>query len=398
MTHRLEGRLTRQGVLTAIAAGTLFLSPALHAQEPQPATVHGHVQNAAGQAVTNGQVKFTTDVHAAYKDEKFSSTADLDKEGNYTAKNLAPGEYYGYVVVADKAADQQHFTVKAGDNSTVDFDMTRADYVAKMTPEEKKALEEFKAKNAATVATNKTIANLNTTISTVRTDIKSPSPNFDKDIADMKQATDQRPTEGLLWAVQGEVFTAQAKKAAATDRANKTSPAQDDAVKTANDNAIASLQKASDLLAAAKPANPEQQATVYNQLGNVYAEAGKPTDATTAFDKAVATMPTKAGQYYYNEAAVMFNAHQDDGALVAANKAIAADPNQPMAYYIKGQELLAKATVDSKGTIVPPPGCVDAYQKYLQLAPDGAQAPAVKDVLTQMGQKVETRYKAPGKK
>ena len=89
---------------------------------------------------------------------------------------------------------------------------------------------------------------------------------------------------------------------------------------------------------------------------------------------------------------------QDDGALVGANKAIAADPNQAMPYYIKGQELLQKATVDTKGQIVPPVGCVDAYQKYLQLAPDGPYAPAVKDVLTQMGQKIETRYKATGKK
>ena len=46
---------------------------------------------------------------------------------------------------------------------------------------------------------------------------------------------------------------------------------------------------------------------------------------------------------------------------------------------------------------MPPPGCVDAYQKYLELAPDGPQAPAVKEVLTSLGQKVETKYKASSK-
>jgi hypothetical protein len=41
---------------------------------------------------------------------------------------------------------------------------------------------------------------------------------------------------------------------------------------------------------------------------------------------------------------------------------------------------------------------VDAYQKYLQLAPDGAHAPAVKEVLASLGEKVDTSYKAGRKK
>ena len=397
MKQSLEKLFTRRRWTSAVATAVLISGSGLWAQE-QPATVHGLVKNPAGQPVTAGQIKFTKDIHTPYKDEKFSNTVDIDKDGNYTAKDLAPGEYFAYVVVGDKTPDQQHFTVKAGDNSTVDFDMSRPDYLAKMTPEEKKAIEEYKAKNAAAVAANKTVANLNATIAAVRTDIKSPTPSFDKDVADMKQATEQRPNEGLLWAVQGEVYAAQAKKAAAADRANKTNPMQDDAVKQAYDNAASSFQKAADLIGTAKTPNPEQQATVYNQLGNVLADSGKSTEAAAAYDKAVSIAPKNAGQYYGNEAAVMFNAHQDDAALAAANKAIAADPNQAMPYYIKGQGLLAKATVDAKGQIVPPPGCVDAYQKYLDLAPDGPQAPAVKDVLTQMGQKINTKYKAPGKR
>lgn len=397
MKHRIEYMLTRGGMRTAVAAAALLTSPMMLAQE-QGATVHGHVKNAAGIDVTEGQVKFTKDIHAPYKEEKFTNTVDVGKDGNYTATGLTPGEYFGYIVVGDKAADQVHFTIKAGDSLTEDFDMSRPDYIAKMTPEEKKALEEYKAKSAAAISGNKVVANLNATITAVRADIKTPTPNFDKDIADMKQATEQRPTEGLLYAVTGEVYFAQGKKQAAADRASKTNPMQDDAVKSAYENAATALQKASDLMGAAAKPNVDQQATVLNQLGNVYAEEGKPTDASAAYDKAVSLQPKSAGTYYYNEAAVMFNAHQDEAALVAADKAIAADPTQPMPYYIKGQELLAKATVDAKGVIVAPPGCVDAYQKYLQLAPDGPQAPAVKEVLTSLGQKVETRYKAPGKK
>ena len=36
--------------------------------------------------------------------------------------------------------------------------------------------------------------------------------------------------------------------------------------------------------------------------------------------------------------------------------------------------------------IVAPPGCIEAYEKYLELAPDGPLAPEVKQVLEGMGQ------------
>ncbi len=397
MNQRLEQIFTRQSMRTAVAGVALLASPMLLAQE-QPAKAHGHVINPAGQPLTSGEVKFTKDLTTPFKDEKFTNTVEIDKDGNYTATGIAPGEYFVYVIQGTSTADRQQVKFAAGEDKTLDFDMTREEYMKGLSPEARKQIEDFKAKNAAATQTNKVIANLNATIQAVRADIKTPTPNFEKDIADMKQATDQRPTEGLLWAVTGEVYFAQGKKQAATDRTNKTNPMQDDVVKTAYDSAANSFQKASDLMGAGAKPNPDQQATVLNQLGNVLAEEGKPSDASAAYDKAVALQPKSAGTYYYNEAAVMFNAHQDEAALTAADKAIAADPNQPMPYYIKGQELLAKATVDSKGVIVAPPGCLDAYQKYLQLAPDGPQAPAVKEVLASLGQKVETRYKAPGKK
>jgi len=84
-----------------------------------------------------------------------------------------------------------------------------------------------------------------------------------------------------------------------------------------------------------------------------------------------------------------------DAAAAAADKAIAADPTRPIPYYLKGQALVGKATVDPKTQkIVAPPGCVEAYQKYLELAPDGQFAPEVKAVLEGMGQTVKSSYKA----
>jgi hypothetical protein len=83
---------------------------------------------------------------------------------------------------------------------------------------------------------------------------------------------------------------------------------------------------------------------------------------------------------------------------VAADKAVAADPTKVDAYYIKGQSLIQKATVDPKTQkIVAPPGTADAYQKYLELAPNGPMAPEAKSILTEIGEKVNSKYSA-GKK
>ncbi len=393
MTGR-ENMKQRMG-LAAAALGTLFaIAPLALAQQPA-ANVHGHVTNPAGAPVVSGQVKFTKDLTAAFKDEKFTTTVEIDKDGNYTAPGVAPGEYFIYVMQGDKALDRMQVVLKASDDKTVDFDMTRAEYLAKLTPEEKKAIEEYKAKTAATTSANKVVANLNTTMTAVRADMKSATPNFDKDLADMKQATDARPAEGLLWVVTGEVYSAKADAAAKADRANKTSPTTDDAVMKGYSDSVDNFKKGVDLMAAAKTPNPEQEATVYNQMGSTLSHAGKSTDAVAAFDKAVSLQPKSAGMFYSNEAAVLFNAHQDDAALQAADKAITADPTKPEPYYVKGQELLAKATLDQKTQkIIPPAGCVDAYQKYLELAPDGPQAANVKEVLASLGEKVSTHYKA----
>jgi hypothetical protein len=101
--------------------------------------------------------------------------------------------------------------------------------------------------------------------------------------------------------------------------------------------------------------------------------------------------------HYTNEAIMMDRANQIDATVAAADKAIAADPTKAIAYYLKGKALINKASVDPKtGKIVAPPGCAEAYQKYLQLAPDGQFSADAKAVLAEMSTTVTSSYK--GKK
>jgi tetratricopeptide (TPR) repeat protein len=369
------------------------------AQTPaKTANVHGKVINVAGQPLVKGTVVFAKD-HSDPKEAKPAFIATLDDKGGYSISSLPTGDYAVYVVVDTKLVDKQDLVLKAGDDLSLDFDMTRAEYVKGMTEEEKAALAKYKE----SLKSSSVITNLNATLTAVRADLKTATPNFDKDVADMTQATTQKPDEGVLWGTLGDALLASADHQAAEDRKAGKSPMSDAEVLKKYEDAVGAYQKAIDTNMASKKPRPEDAATVYNQMGIAQARAGKVQEAQTAYEAAAKLVPANAGMYYGNEAAVLFNASQTnsalgEGALAAANKAIAADPNRPDPYYVKGQILLQKATLDPKTQqFVAPPGCIESYQKYLELAPDGKYAGQVTDVLTGLGQKVQTKYKA-GKK
>jgi tetratricopeptide (TPR) repeat protein len=385
----------------SLAGMAMFMiAPAL-AQNPG-ATVHGHVNNAAGQNFTNGDVKFTKDQTVPYKDEKFSPVVPIDNDGNYKAVGVTPGDYFVYFVQGDKIADRLELKVKAEDTDlTLNDDMSRPDYIKSMTPEQQKALEEYKKKNAEVVSANQVIGKLNATLKTVRADLAAAEPNRDdvsKDVASMKEAVGAKPDVGLLWITYGDTLLAQGRHLSAEDKKAGKSPLTDDDVTKNYNDAVDAYKKAIALDSAGAKPNVTGLAADYNQLGNTYTQLGKSDDATAAFDSAAKADPTKAGMYYKNEAAVLYNAGQMDAAEVAADKAITADPKAADAYFIKGQALVTKSAVDPQTQkLTAPPGCIEAYQKFLQLAPNDPKVAQVKEVLASLGEKIDTKYKA-GKK
>src|SRR5208337_5585824 len=130
-------------------------------------------------------------------------------------------------------------------------------------------------------------------------------------------------------------------------------------------------------------------AAYYNNLAEAYAKAGKIDDAVKTYELSAQTDPGAAAQAYFNTGAVLTNAGKADEALAAFDKCIAADPTRAEAYYQKGVNLLGKATLQGDKT-VPVPGTVEAFQKYLELAPTGPNAQNAKDLLASIGATVET--------
>ena len=353
------------------SSAVVLLSGVMALAQAPTAKIHGHVTDPTGTPKGPGTIGLSTDGgHTSKYSFPVSAT------GEYTGDGIAPGTYTVIFRLPEtpegKLVDHiENVKIAAGEDVKQDIDMSRQAYLDQMTPDQRKQVEEFKKKNAEVTKTNGVIKNLNADLAEARQD------NKDKKYAEaetlMLKDTGLKPDGELLWYELGMSQLGQKKW----------------------DDATASLKKAAELGTAAKKPNPELIGGAQAALGEVYARSNKPEDATAAYDLAAKSNPPKAGFYLVNETVVFFNVGNADAQAAAADKAIAADPTNPLPYYLKGQALAGKITVDPKtGAYITPPGCVEAYNKYLQLAPNGQYAADVKSLLAATQTKVDNKYKA----
>jgi tetratricopeptide (TPR) repeat protein len=341
-------------------AAALMAPLALHAQQ-QTGSVHGHAQDPAGTPLANAQVQVSTDGKTALY------TFTVDANGDYKGDNIKPGTYVltmflkGPNDAAQKPVDRfENVKIDAGANATQDFDLSRADYIKKLSPEEQKQLADMKAKNAGIQKENAQVKNLNADLATARQDIKDKK--FDEAANLMQKDVTAKPDAAVLW-VELAIAQNGLKK---------------------YDDAITSAKKAIETNAASKKPSPEIEGAAQNTLGEAYAGKNQIPDSTAAYDAAAKAQPAQAGMFYSNEAIILAKSGGNAEAIVAAaDKAIAADPNKPIPYYLKGQAMLAKGTPSKKdpNKIEVPQECLDAYKKYLSLDPNGPMAPDVKAVM-----------------
>ncbi len=131
---------------------------------------------------------------------------------------------------------------------------------------------------------------------------------------------------------------------------------------------------------------PEIQGVAYSSLGEIYARTGRIAEAEAAYDTAVKAFPSDAALYRRNETIFFFQVGNAEAQLEAVEKAIAVDPGRAMLYYFKGQALVSKVSVDPQThKMILPPGCAEAYQKYLELEPKGQFANDAKGILITAG-------------
>jgi tetratricopeptide (TPR) repeat protein len=320
-------------------------------------------------------------------------SAKTDKKGHYIY-NLLMGTYDVSCRVDDVEKDHQN-GIKTSPTATkiVNFDLKQAaanaaalqkaassgglskDQERSMSPEQRKALEDYYAKQKENIKKN---AALNDAYNAGKTAMDSKQ--YDVAIDNFNKASELDPRQGAVWASLAQAYEQFAKTKTGADFDTN-------------------MVKSEETWTMAIALNPDD-AGLHNNYALVLAEGKKFPEAQAELEKAATLNPAGAGQYYYNLGALEVNAGQNDAASETFKKAIAITPPYAEAFYQYGLTLMAKATLDKDGKTVFVPGTAEAFQKYLELTPDGTHAQEAKALLGTLGAQLQTEYKNPdaGKK
>ncbi len=382
--------------LTAMVGLLALALPSVRAQQTAPddkmGKIHGRVINPTGQPQGGGKVGLSTD-----GGHTLLFTFPVDSTGSF-AGEAKPGTYELVYLAPDTPAGQMVDSVRgikiiAGQDIEQDDDMSRQEFIDKMTPDQKKQLDDLKKVNADALKANALIANLNADLKVVGQDKK----DIDTAGATATQTLGANASKTDIAAKMDEIKTAKFTDIQSL-MTKDTTAKPDEALLWNNlgyaqaglknyDDAITSYKKALDLETASKKPRMPVIGSANEGLGEIYARTGKVPEANAAFDAAAKADPASAPIYLKNEAVIFYQENNNAAEAAAADEAIKIDPTNALLYYIKGQGLIANATVDPKNPskIVLPPDCVAAYQKYLELAPNGPYAGEVAGILQQAG-------------
>jgi len=175
-----------------------------------------------------------------------------------------------------------------------------------------------------------------------------------------KDAPEKDPNIHLFWARMGEAY----------DLAGR------------NDEAINAYQQA----IAAKPDN----AAYYNNLGNVLARSGKIDEAKAAYTKSAELDPPNAALAWRNFAISLYQANRMAEAIEPLQKATQLDPKNAQGWYLLGTCMVADPSiykqVGDKIEVTPKPGTAEAFQKAIELDPNGPIGAQAKQGLEQLNQ------------
>jgi tetratricopeptide (TPR) repeat protein len=314
-------------------------------------SVKGTAKDENGKPITDAVVEFDN------IDKGTKQTAKVNNKGEYYIMGIMPGKYKAQLLKNGQPIDVLPIQIPSGlgGEYPLNFDLAK-DLTQGLTAEQKKKIEEIKAQN-------KKVEGLNTTLAQAR-DLEKAG-NYDQAVSILQPVAEQNPNEDLVWAYLGDAYKGAKKYPEAVD----------------------AYQKAVQL----KPTS----GGYLSGLADAYGKAGQTDKAIEQYDAAAKAEPANAATYYFNEGAVLTNTGKIDEAIAAFDKVIAADPNRADAYYWKGVNLMGKATTGKDGKFVAAPGTAEAFQKYLELKPDGSNADAAKQMLASIGASIETSYGKP---
>ncbi len=350
----------------------------------QSVALQGDVKGEDGKPVQGAVIKIErTDI-------KQNWSTKTDKKGHYFYGGLGiNGTYNVTVEVGGKQVDGMSGVKPGAASGEVNFDLKAAAARAaaakagaapaapapderSMTPAQKAAFEKQKKENEAAIAKNKELNDaFNAGMQAV------DAKQWDAAIEQFEKGVQLAPVQHVIWSHLADAYAGRAGGSEANDAK------QADLAKGAED-----YQKAIEL----EPREP----TYHNNYALILVREKKLDEAKAELAKAAELDPGAAGKYYYNLGAAYANINQNDAAADAFKKAM--DANYTQAYYQYGLVMMGKAATAPDGKITAPDGTIQAFQKYLELSPNGPDAEGAKAMLAALGSAVQTSFEQPGAK
>jgi Flp pilus assembly protein TadD len=356
---------------------------------------------AQGDGVVRGQIMDVTGKPWAdmgiqlVSDQGQKQETKTDKSGTYSFRGVKPGVYSIFVILpAPNKPFESKVQVQSGAEAKADINFK--DVVAKQgsaATEQIKKQEEEKAKFEG-------MKQHFTAGTALLEQERKAKEEVGKAPADQRDAAKAKVTDLSNQAV-AELTAAQ--KAASEKDANqhilwaKLAEAYDLAGR--NDDAINAYQQA----IAAKPDVPGY----YNNLGNVQARSGKVDDARVSYTKSAELDPANAATAWRNFGISLYNAGRLKEAVEPLKKASELDSKNPQVWYLLGAALVGTMETKKNGDkleFIIQPGTVEAYQKAVELDPNGgpnsygAQAKLGLEALQQISPGIDTKVNVRKKK
>lgn len=335
--------------------------------------VEGTIIGTDGKPVQGAEIKFErTDIRANY-------SIKTNRDGKFNYATLPQGVYTITVTVnGNVIARQEGIRTNPANPIPLNIDMrqlqqTQAAAAQPVVEERKPTAEEIaefeKKKKEYEDAMLKDKALQETFSAAMQA---REAKNWNLAIENFIKASEIDPTQEAVWANLADTYTMRAETL-------RGAAAQADYGRAADAYAKA---------VALKPAD----ASLHNNYAIVAARSQRVDVAQAELAKAIELDPAGAAKYYRNLGTVYFDTNQSAQAEATFRKAIELDPKNPDAYYRLGLVLVQNATVEGD-KMKAPPGTVEAFQKYLELAPNGPNAAEAKSMLDVLGSPVPSNLK-----
>ena len=356
---------------------------------------------AQGEGVVRGQISDVTGKPWAdigmqlVSDQGVKQETKTDTSGNYSFRGLKPGIYSVFVILpAPNKPFESKVQVQSGAEAKADINFkdivskqgSAAAEQAKKQEEEKAKFEGMKQHFTAGTAlldqerkakedAGKAPADQRDAAKAKVTDLSNQAAA--EFTAAQKAATEKDSNQHIIWAKLAETY----------DLAGR------------NDDAINAYQQA----IAAKPDVPGY----HNNLGNVQARSGKVDDARASYTKSAELDPANAATAWRNFGISLYNAGRLKEAVEPLKKASELDSKNPQVWYLLGAALVGSMETKKSGDkleFIIQPGTVEAYQKAVELDPNGgpnsygAQAKLGLEALQQIQPGIDTKVNVRKKK